>query len=271
LKRKLTCLESIYQSTMDKISFCVLLVIAAVSMTDAQEQKSYVGIKGGISIPNLTSGGSQENPLNTGYSSRLGPDFAIYYEKPITKIFSLMPSLEYSSQGGKKNGFQAFPTPDEFAAMFPPGQAPTYLYADFNSEAKMNYLMLGVLAKFTWPLSRSLFSIYADVGPFGALLVSAHQVTSGSSMIYADPGMQQPLTQSPQSFDDTQDIKSDLHKGNLGVQGDLGIALNVTSGRVFLEGGGNYGFINIQNDGADGENHTGAATIRIGYAYRLGK
>ena len=135
----------------------------------------------------------------------------------------------------------------------------------------MNYLMLGVLAKFTWPLSRSLFSIYADVGPFGALLLSAHQVTSGSSMIYADPEMQQPLTQTPQSFDDKQDIKSDLHKGNFGVQGDIGIALGVASGRVFLEVGGNYGFLNIQNNAADGENHTGAATIRVGYAYALGK
>jgi len=167
---------------------------------------------------------------------------------------------------------QAFATPDEFAAYFPPGQVPPYLYADFTSEAKMNYLMFAALAKFTWPLSaKSQYSFYFDVGPFAALLLSAHQVTSGSSMIYADPQMQQPLTQTAQSLDNKQDIKSDLHKGNFGAEGDLGIALNTPKGKIFLEGGANYGFLNIQKGTENGKNQTGAATVRVGYAFNLGK
>src|SRR5690349_5942746 len=236
----------------------------------SQNQKDYFGIKGGISIPNLRAKGAEQNPLNTGYSSRLGPDFAVFYEKGISQTFSFMPSLEFSSQGGKKDGFQAFATPDEFAAAFPPGNVPPYLYADYNSEAKMNYLMLVALAKFTWPLgSKSPCSIYLDAGPFGALLLSAHQVTSGSSIIYADEGMQQPLTQSEQSFDNKQDIKDELHKGNFGIEGDLGVALTVKSGKLFLEGGANYGFLNIQKGTENGKNQVGAATVRIGYAYAL--
>jgi hypothetical protein len=90
-------------------------------------------------------------------------------------------------------------------------------------------------------------------------------------MIYADPQMQQPLTQSPQSFDQKQDIKSDLHKGNFGAEGDLGIALNVVQGKIFLEGGANYGFLNIQKGTENGKNQTGAATVRVGYAYTIGK
>jgi len=134
----------------------------------------------------------------------------------------------------------------------------------------MNYLMLVALAKFTWPLgSKSPCSIYLDAGPFGALLLSAHQVTSGSSIIYADEGMQQPLTQSEQSFDNKQDIKDELHKGNFGIEGDLGVALTVKSGKLFLEGGANYGFLNIQKGTENGKNQVGAATVRIGYAYAL--
>jgi len=253
---------------------CLLsqLFVLFISTTFGQNQKDYFGIKGGISIPNLTANGSEQNPINTGYSSRLGPDFAIFFEKGITKTFSFMPSLEFSSQGGKKNGFQAFATPPEFAALFPPGNVPPYLYADYNSEAKMNYLMLGALAKFTWPLSsKSPFSIYVDAGPFGALLLSAHQVANGSSIIYADGGMQQPLTPTEQSFDNKQDIKDELHKGNFGVEGDVGFALNIKTGKIFIEGGGNYGFLNIQKGTENGKNQTGAATIRVGYAHTMAK
>ena len=254
--------------------FCLLsqIFVLLISTAFAQDQKDYYGIKGGISIPNLTANGSEQNPINTGYSSRLGPDFAVFFEKGITKTFSFMPSLEFSSQGGKKDGFQAFTTPDEFAVLFPPGGVPPYLYANYNSEAKMNYLMLGALAKFTWPLSsKSPCSVYVDAGPFGALLLSAHQVTSGSSIIYADEGMQQPLTPTEQSFDNKQDIKDELHKGNFGVEGDVGLALNMKSGKLFIEGGGNYGFLNIQKGTENGKNQTGAATVRIGYAFGRGK
>jgi hypothetical protein len=252
--------------------FTSLLFTLFVTRTNAQDQRNYLGLKGGISIPNLTANGSQENPINTGYGSRFGPDFGIFLETGITKTFSIMPSIEFSSQGGKKNGFQAFTTPDGYAALFPPGQVPPYLYADYNSEAKMNYLMLVALGKFNWALgSKSPYSIYFNAGPFGALLISAHQVTSGSSEIYADPQMQQPVSPGPESFDNKQDIKADLHKGNFGIEGDLGFAYSLKNGKIFLEAGGNYGFLNIQKGTADGKNRIGAATVRVGYECRLKK
>jgi len=231
-----------------------------ISFLNASGQtKDYIGIKGGISIPNLSASGSDQNPINTGYSSRVGPDFAIFFEKGISKVFSIVPMFEYSSQGGKKDGLQAFVNPF--------GQAPPYLYANYKSEAKMNYLMLAALAKFSWPLdSKSRYSFYADGGPFGAFLVSAHQHTSGSSVIYGDPDMQTEVF-SEQSFNGTRDIKSDLHKGNFGLEGDLGITLNTQAGKIFLEGGFNYGFVNIQKGTENGKNQTGAATVRIGYAF----
>ncbi|HEY1870718.1 MAG TPA: outer membrane beta-barrel protein, partial [Chitinophagaceae bacterium] len=189
--------------------FIYLLCILFFSIANGQTNKDYIGIKAGISIPNLSANGSDQNPINTGYSSIVGPDFAIFYEKGISKVFSIVPTLEYSSQGGKKDGLQAFVNPF--------GTTPPYLYADYNSEVKMNYLMLAALAKFSWPLgSKSHYSIYADAGPFGGLLLSAHQTIDGSSVIYGDPDMQTQVFPE-QSFNNTQDIKSDLHKGNFGV------------------------------------------------------
>jgi hypothetical protein len=76
--------------------------------------------------------------------------------------------------------------------MYPPGQAPPYLYADYKSEAKLNYLMIPLLAKF---------------------------------------------------------------------------GLN----NIFIEGGGNYGFLNIQKGSQNGKNNTGAATAVVGYSHWFGQ
>lgn len=231
-----------------------------------------LGARGGISIPNLSAGGSEKNPLNTGYSSRLGPDFAIFAEYRISGLFSIEPMLEYSSQGGKKDGFQALPMTPEIAAMYPPGQAPAYLYADYKSEAKMNYLLLPILAKFGWDLGAgSAFRLYADAGPFAGLLLSAKQVTSGNSLFYADPGKQQQLPIPSQSLNNTQDIKSQLHTFNFGISGNIGLAWHFARNELFVEGGGNYGFLNIQKGSANGKNNIGAATAALGYGYRIGR
>jgi hypothetical protein len=237
----------------------------------AQSQNPAVGFRGGISIPNLTSGGSDQNPLNTGYSSRLGPEFSVFAEFKISELFSIEPMIEYSSQGGKKNGLQAFPFPEELASMFPPGQVPTYLYANFNSEAKLNYLMIPILAKFGHQFKQSPWKIYADVGPFVGFLLSAKQVTSGESEIYLDPSGTQAFPVGTQSFDNTEDIKNQLNTTNFGVEGNIGLNYSFGQNNLFFEIGGNYGFLNIQKGTANGVNNTGAATIVIGYSYWLGK
>lgn len=250
--------------------FAILLTLFIYTKINAQNID--VGIRGGISIPNLSSGGSQKNPLNTGYSSRLGADIGIFADFKISKIFSLRPMVEYSSQGGKKDGLQAFPIPASYAAYFPPGMVPDYLYANFKSEAKLNYLMIPVLAKFGWKFnSSSPFGVYVDAGPFAGFLLSGKQVLSGSSRIYSDAGGQNALTQSPKSFDSTNNIKSQLNKVNFGVEANAGFTSQLGKGYIFLEGGFNYGFINIQKGTANGKNNTGAATVTFGYAFLLVK
>lgn len=256
---------------MKKLIFYPSLFFLCFLFFSARAQNVAIGIQGGISIPDLTSGGSGATPLSMGYSSRSGPDFGINAEFKISSLFSIQPQLEYSSQGGKKDGLQAFPTPPQVAQEFPAGQSPQYLYANYNSTAKINYLMLPVLAKFGCDFKGSPFRLFVDAGPFVSFLVYGKQVTSGSSPFYTDPGGTMPLPGGPQSFDNTQDIKDQLHKTNVGVEGNLGLAYKLKKGYFFIEGGGNYGFINIQTVAQDGNNNTGAATIDIGYSMWLGK
>jgi hypothetical protein len=252
-----------------KLSF---LIGAMFVFSSSFAQQFSLGVRGGLSIPNLSASGSNENPLNTGYSSRLGPDFGIFGDFKISHVFSFQPMLEYSSQGGKKDGLQAFPTPAQFSPFFPTGTAPTYLYADFKSEAKINYLMVPLLAKFGWNLrAKSPLRIYVDAGPFAGFLLSAKQATSGSSAIYADAGGQQALPVGTQTFDTTQNIKSQLNSFNFGAEGNVGISYKTGNGNIFVEGGFNYGFLNIQKGTANGKNNTGAATVSLGYAYTFGR
>lgn len=257
---------------MKRISFLVsfLAIVLPVQFTCAQSFT--LGARSGISIPNLSASGSETNPLNQGYSSRIGPDAAIFGEYHFSSSFSLQAMLEYSSQGGKKDGLQAFPTPPPLAGMFPPGEAPQYLYANFKSEAKLDYLLVPILAKYNWKLgSNSPWRFYADAGPFAGFLLSAHQVTSGTSMIYADPHGMQPVSPSAEPFDANNDIKDQLNTFNFGVSGNVGFAYHFSKSNIFIEGGGNYGFLNIQKGTANGKNHTGAGTVALGYGYTIGK
>lgn len=237
---------------------------------NANAQDVAIGVRGGISIPNLTAGGSEQNPLNTGYSSRQGPDFGLYGEFKFSNLFSLQPMIEYSSQGGKKDGLQALPTPAGIAEGYQQQgyPVPTYVYARYNSEAKFNYLMIPILAKFGWDFSKkSPFRFYVDAGPFVGFLLNAKQVTTGSSYFYSDAAGTMPITPSPENLNNTQDIKSELHSTNFGFEGNVGFAYHLKNSYVFIEGGGNYGFLNIQKGTANGKNNIGAGTASLGYAY----
>ncbi|NIG54203.1 porin family protein [Chitinophaga sp. Cy-1792] len=257
----------------------LMLATALLLGVGAKAQQIDLGARAGISIPKLSAGGSSTNPLNEGYSSRLGPDFAVFAEFHFSKLFSIQPMIEYSAQGGQKNGFQAFPTPDKVVPVFTAQglTPPTYLYADFKSTAKINYLMVPILAKFGWNLGKSPLRLYVDAGPFVGFLLSAKQEVRGTSVWYLDPGKTQPLildpshptTPTPVNMDSDNDIKDQLNKVNFGISGNVGLAYLFGKSKIFIEGGGNYGFLNIQKGEANGKNNIGAGTVALGYAYRI--
>lgn len=255
---------------MKKLIFYSSIFLLSILFFSANAQNVAIGIQGGISIPNLTSGGSGATPLSENYSSRFGPDFGLYAEFKLADEFSIQPGLEYSSQGGKKDGLQAFPTNPEIAPLLPNPSA-QYVYANYNSTAKLNYLMLPILGKYGWDL-KSHFRVYVEFGPFLSYLLSANQVTSGSSYLYSDKAGTEPVPELPeQNFDKTTPIKDDLHTFDFGVEGNLGLAYKLKRSYIFVQAGGNYGFFNIQKEAEDGKNETGAATVSLGYSIWIGK
>ena len=249
------------------VLFCVLLSTAV-----SAQNNFFLGAKAGIGIPNLSSSSGNANPQANGWSSRLGPYFGLISDYNFNKKWALQVELNLASQGGKKNGVQGIPSA-AFSSSFPTGMpVPEYLYANFKTVARLNYLEIPVMMKYSIPLNKK-FDFYINAGPYFGFLLSAKNISTGSGNLYLDAQeTQQVPTQilpQPIPFDGTQNIKSSLKGFNTGIQGGVGVTLKVKNNYLFFAASGNYGFITIQKNSADGQNNTGAATATLGYLFKL--
>jgi len=252
-----------------KKRFFIINVILLISfagflnLNRASAQDTWLGVKGGLSIPSLQGG---NNEISKGYKSRFGPDFGIFGYKDFSDHWAIQVELSYVSQGGIKKGIQAL-DPTLLTGLPVPQGIP--LYANFKNEAIMNYLELPVLAKYTIPLKKT-YKFYIDGGPNFGYLVSGKTQTSGTSQIFLDPSGQQPITEIPaQSFKAETDIKDQLKKMNVGITGGVGISRTLGPGDLVLDVRGSYGFISVQKDPENGQNNTGCLVISLGYAIKI--
>jgi Outer membrane protein beta-barrel domain len=242
----------------------VLLVSGSVSA-----QSIWLGVHGGLSIPDLSGGGG--NALSSNYTSRLAGNFGFQSDFGITKKFSIAIELNYAGQGGKRDGLQPITNlPAQYQSLVPSGY---YLYANFKNVAALDYLELPILARLTWGKT---WKFYVNAGPYLGYLLHGEEKTKGNSYIYEDPQGQDPLTVQgypvpEQNFTANTNITSDIHKFNVGVTGGVGLAYPFGKNEIFLDVRGEYGLLNIQKYSADGKDNTGNLLISLGYSFRLGK
>lgn len=272
-----------------KKSIFLLLAFSSIGL-HAQTSIS-VGVKAGLNIPKITAAGN--NPMSKGYSSRLAGNAGIFGEFRFSELFAIEANVMYTQQGGKRDGMQAIPTAilekfPQFAQIQPAltTNGVDYLYADFKSVTKFNYIMVPVHAKFGWRLgAASPFRVDVGAGPFVSFLMSAKQVTKGSSHMYVDSkgtttldamlgllmGSVAPVI-GEQPMKVNRDITDDLRKVNFGVSAAASLSYDLDAAakhRIFLEAGGNYGFVKLQRDATNGQNRIGAGTVALGYSMRI--
>jgi hypothetical protein len=248
------------------ISRFIFLLISLLVTSKVISQNIKLGLKGGLSLPNLSSSGGSE--VSKGYKTISGPDFGLILDCTIAKKISIETGLEYSTQGGQKSGLQTIPASPELVQYFPSGSNIQFLYANFTSTVRLQYLMLPVLIKYTVDLDDAgNWKLYLDGGVFGGLLLTANASAEGSSKVYYDKAETNQVGSVTVAFDSTGNIKKQLHKANFGIQGNIGGLYHLKSFSYFLEAGGNYGFINLQKDSRNGINYTGALMFRIGILY----
>lgn len=238
----------------------VLAVFVLATAGFATANEVTFGVHGGLSIPDIR--GSSTDIFSQGFTSRQGPFFGISLETQVSPLFSLVAEINYTSQGGKKNGMQVITN-------VPPG-FPTdiYLYADFKNETILDYLEVPVLARLNF--GRRL-RFFVNAGPYVGILVRARAVTSGSSLIYLDQAGTQPIISSPVSFDANTDVKDSLRSTNIGLYAGGGVKYPVGFGAFILEAHFQLGLTTIQRDVAtSGKSQTGAVVISLGYNVALG-
>lgn len=246
----------------------------------ARDKDLFIGVKGGISIPSLRAGESQ-NDWNKNYESRVGPYFGAFAEIPVSRYFSFQPEINYAAQGGKRRGIQPMTIPAEYLSVFQQvfGTDKDYLYATLNNVSRINYLQVPLLLKFSYPVAlQGRLKVFAQAGPYAGYLVAAKQIVKSNNLrVYFDGDGNKEIPQSlvAQFFGTTIDTaiaaRSDLHQFNFGLQGAAGISYDKGRSRFFVEGGGNYGLLYIQKGDEHGKNNIGGATILAGYAYNIRK
>ena len=118
------------------------------------------------------------------------------------------------------------------------------------------------------------------LGPCAGWLLSAKNVTRGTSSLYLDargtqrvmvqvsPGVLLPLP--AQSMDSDTSVKDALRSFNWGLEGGLGAAQPLFGGSLALDVRGEYGLMNVQKDtAADGKNNTGSLVISLAWSAPL--
>jgi len=282
--------------------FVSLFLVCNISL--AQDVK--FGIRGGMNLPSIMAGG-KSTPVSEGYQSRTAVGWGLFTELQLNPKFSLRLGVEYSGMGGKKDGMQAMPTmrlitemgnsigmgvtDQQLAAL---GALmvglPPYYYANVENTVKFDYVMLPLMAQFGWDIGQSPWRVYVNAGPFASFLLSGKQVSKGSSKLYYNDSGASTLwdvlpvevkgfvssefpaigeTLGGEIPFGTTNITGELKSTNFGITGNAGIRYQCNRNYFFLELGGNYGFITVQDDDVNGSNRIGAASVMVGYAFSL--
>ncbi|MCL2417277.1 MAG: PorT family protein [Bacteroidales bacterium] len=294
---------------MRKILISTIIIAMITGGLSAQDVT--FGVRGGVNFSNMMPAG-EATPLNDGFSMRPAPSFGIFTELQVNPTVSFRLGVEYNGFGGRRDGMQAFPTqrlvteiagslgmigmvlPDVmeqamgFMNMWS-ADNPFY-YANVENTIKINYITVPLLAQFGTNIGTSPWRVYANVGPTVWFILSAEEVTRGTSQRYMDaagtttlwntvPSAVQDIVEGtfpgiaatfrdPVSFG-TTDITGEMRSVNLGVSGNLGIRYQHNRHNFFVEVGGNYGFLRVQQNTNNGGNRLGALSVVLGYSFSL--
>ena len=250
------------------IFFLFFMIMSGLMYANLFSQPPVLGVKGGLSIPNLEGGGT---PQSEGYTSRLAPTFGAFLSKDLSPHFTIVGEISYSGQGGKRDGMQIIFEENLSDLPVPQG---TNLYADFENETIINYLEIPILACYSLIKNNAGLDVYLDAGPYLGILLEAKVVTDGTSTIYLDKAGTMPLEIGgfplpAQDFNNEVDISDKLNTFNAGVTGGVGINYHYGKHKIKLDVRGIYGFIPIQEDEENGSNKTGALYITLGYGFNI--
>lgn len=228
------------------------------------------GIKGGVSVPNLSS--DSDNIFTQEFGSIAAFGFGMVLEVPLSSSFSFQPELLFAVKGGQRDGLQPIPDtriPGALAPFLPAGLVP---YANFDNKSIINYIEIPLLLKYS-SQGRQGISVFG--GPYIGFVVGAKAKIRGNSVIFLDPGGSQGLalpgstTPVALPFDQDVNIADEIASSNFGVQGGIDLFTHSGDTKIFLQGAFSLGFTTIQKEIRFGESQVGSITFSLGFSQPL--
>lgn len=249
-----------------------IIVVAAVcslaALGQSEEREVHIGVKAGLSLPNLVGGSDQE--ITKDYKSRFTANFGGFVDIQLKKNTSLQIEVDYAPQGGKRNGIQPVTQPIPGLPVLPAG---SYYFANFKNTAKLDYIEVPVMLKYRARKEKAV-GYYVNGGPYMGFLMKATTVTSGTSPLYLNNAGTVPVLIGPGTpfpaipFDAKTDVTDDLNRFNFGVTGGGGITFKHGKNYAFIDGRVAYGLTTLQKDTVnDGKSRTGNVVFSFGYAF----
>lgn len=162
----------------------LLCLVAATAVPAAHAQFIAFGLKGGLSIPNLTGG--DDLPISENYESRTAFTGGGFFELGLNDRWSLVGELNYSGQGGQRD-YVVF-SQEEFVSSNPDPATQAFLnfafdaagadYARVEGEtiARLNYINVPLMVRYSFPISR--LRIYFNGGVYLGYLASSEYETT---------------------------------------------------------------------------------------------
>lgn len=240
---------------------CFFILVSLLGMT-AYAQPT-IGVKSGLSISDLHG----SNERNKEYNWREALYGGLYMSFKINRFFYLQPEINYSPQGGQRNGMQELPMHYVDGIELPAG---TKVYASFDNTTILNYLELPVLVKMV--AGREL-TYSVCLGPYVSFLLSAKAKIRGNSRLYLDKNRQIPFAPTgepvpPVSIHSTTDIRNVTRKINAGIQGGLGVGYPLWGGHLFFDTRFIAGLTNLYDETPpDGKSKTRSVVMTVGYEF----
>jgi outer membrane protein with beta-barrel domain len=242
---------------------CILLNLCCL----AQHSRIEAGIKTGLAASKL-SANSQSSGSTRKYSPRTGYTISAYFGFNFLEDFSIVSQLQYSSYGGKLIGPQEVNVPAGLQNEVPKGEIPEKMFADYESELRLNYLSVPLLIKYNMNLTRRC-ALYMASGPFAAILLNAKKINNGQSNLYADEKLTQPVSQKAYNLSSRENMSNRLNRFNAGIGMHIGLFYRMSKGSIFAEAGAELGILNIRKTGSGSNNKTEATSFNIGYQFPL--
>ena len=246
----------------------ILLVVSAITFAQSDEREVHIGVKAGLSLPNLVGGSDQE--ITKDYKSRLTANFGGFVDVQLHKNTSLQIEVDFAPQGGKRNGIQPVTQAIPGLPVLPAGN---YYFANFKNTAKLDYIEVPVMLKYRARKDKQV-GYYVNGGPYMGFLMKATTVTSGTSPLYLNNTGTVPVLIGPGTpfppipFDAKTYVTDELHRFNFGVTGGGGVTFKHGKNYAFIDGRVAYGLTTLQKDTLnDGKSRTGNVVFSFGYAF----